>query len=94
MPVGYFEIVENGLISDWAKFRFKSIDGQNTIRNIDGNKIGLVVVLSADGKPNLITYHEIENIDLEKSWIMFDGFPSDDIRDGWLQRLADQYANS
>lgn len=93
-----FTIVENGLVTEpyASNYGFQSVQGQNTIRNINGNKIGMVVTLSSQGKPDLTHYCEVENIKTEGLQEGFhqSGFPDEETRNHWLQRLADQYEAS
>lgn len=89
-----FQIIEDGFITEpyQSRYGFQNIPGQNTLRQINGDKYGLIVKLSADGKPDLAFYHEIENIDPETGYWEGDGFPSEDIINRTLQLLANSYA--
>lgn len=76
---GTYEIITDGFITQPYALRYlwKPIEGQNTQRQIDGNKVGMLVTISADGKPSKTFYHEVENIEYEGQLIdnRLDGFP-------------------
>lgn len=88
-----FQIVENGL-TDHGEYGFQPKEGENTIRIIHPNKCGLIVTITASGKPDKTFYHEVngwheEMTDEENYQVTFDEY-----RDQVLQALADEYENS
>lgn len=95
---GTYEIITDGFITQPYAMRYlwRPIESQNTQRNIDGNKVGMLVTISADGKPSKTFYHEVENIEYEGQLTSnrLDGFPDADCIAHYLQKMADEYANS
>lgn len=93
-----FSIVADGLITEpyATTYNLQSVEGQNTLREIDGDKNGMIVTISAEGKSDKIFYHEVENIAFEgmNAGAKQEGFPDEATRDFWLQKLADDYENS
>lgn len=95
---GSFEVVTDGFIAApyQNKYNFSPVVDQNTYRFLDGAKVGCIVTLSAEGKPDATFYHEIENFSYEglTQNQTQQGFPDNDAKNHWLQKLADDYSNS
>lgn len=93
-----FSIVADGFITEpyVTTYNLQAKEGQNTIRNIDGDKVGVIVTITAQGKLDKTFYHEVENIAFEgmNAGAKQEGFPNEATRDFWLQKLADDYENS
>lgn len=88
-----FQIVQNGFVVEpyKSKYGFESIEGQNTIRNISKNKKSVIVILSAECKPDLAHYHEVECFDLMNNAPINDRFPTQEEIEETLQSLAEAY---
>jgi hypothetical protein len=93
--MGTFTIIENGFVTEpyQTKYGFQPIVGQNTLREVDGNKYGLIVAFSASGHPDVTSYVEIENIACDGLNVgnSEPGFPTQELINYWLQIIADQY---
>lgn len=93
-----YTIVEDGFITEpyASQYSFNSIEGQNTLRQINGNKYGCIVTISASGKPDKTFYHEVENWGYEEPniGIKSESLPDSDTLNFWLQKLADDYEAS
>lgn len=91
-----FTIIENGFITEpyATTYGFQSVNGQNTLREIDGDKYGLIVTVS-DGVTSKTFYYEVENIAYDglNPGMKLEGFPNEATRNYWLQKLANDFEN-